>query len=68
MDWEDGVSKKGVIESPKDGNVILRGKFLEGKIIKNSKDNNVKYEVKDSVKGFDIITFNVSKGETYTIL
>lgn len=68
VDWEDGVSKKVVIESPKDGNVILRGKFLEGKIIKNSKDNNVKYEVKDSVKGFDIITFNVSKGETYTIL
>lgn len=66
-DWKDGEAQKIIIKSENGGEVTLRAKGAAGKSIKNSKDNSVKYEVKGNIKGFDIITFNTSAGEVYTI-
>jgi len=67
-DWENGIAKNIEIKSEKGREVTLRVKSFNGKTIKNSKDNNVKYDLKESVNGFDIITFNTSANEVYTIM
>ncbi len=66
-DWENSIAQNIIIKSEYGGKITVRAKSLDGKTIKNSKNNNVKYEVKEPMKGFDIITFNTSKGEVYTI-
>ncbi len=65
--WENGILENASVKSFDGGKVVLRAKGIKDKEIINSKGNKVKIESCENIKGFDVVTFNSSEGEIYTI-
>lgn len=67
VNWENSIANNITIKSENGGKATIRVKEFGDKKITNSKDNTVKIENIENINGFDVITFNTSKGEVYSI-
>lgn len=65
--WSDGIAERIEIKSEKGNKVKLCAKEINGKEVKNSLGNSVKYKYIDNINGFDIIEFDTFEGGIYTI-
>ncbi len=67
VNWENSKVKTAKITSENGGSLTLRAKGLSSMTITDSKGNIITAQNLGTTEGFDIITFDTVKGETYTL-